>query len=313
MVIYEYPFSEKVNIPGCVLALGFFDGVHIAHRDLILSAREIAKEKGLKLGIFSFKSSGNIKSRSERLYDDQQKAEIFSVLGADFTIFADFGAISHYSPSEFVSRVLIEELNCHIAVAGFNFRFGKGALGGAEDLALLMKEGGGNAVIRQEIICDSGITLSATVIRDLISNGEIKKAEEYLGAPYYIKGRVSSGRKVGREMGFPTANVDIEPGFVIPKSGVYRCAVPYEGKIYSAVVNIGECPTFEKRRVHLEAHLIDFDGDLYGKEIRIFLLDFIRAEETFTDIESLKSQIEEDKNKVINENGDISWQDLGLK
>ena len=312
MVIYEYPTNEKLNKKGCVMALGFFDGVHIAHRDLLSIAREIAKDRNLAFGILTFGSSGKIKDNVQRLYDDGEKAEIFSSLGADFVVFVDFSAISGLSPEDFVKRTLVADLNCKVCVAGFNFRFGKGASADSKRLADLMNEAGAEAVICEEITAD-GLTLSATLIRELITEGKIHEANRYLGAPYYIKGRVTHGRADGRRIGFPTVNIPIEDGKILPKSGVYRSATVIDGKAYGCVSNIGVCPTFNGNETRLEAHIIDFDGDLYGKEMRIYLLDYLREERRFSSIDDLKMQINIDKNRAIKENGDKIWQELGLK
>lgn len=312
MIIYQYPTEQKLNIGSCVLALGFFDGVHIAHRDLLSKAREVARARGLKLGIFTFGSSGNIKADVQRLYDDEEKAELFEALGADFVVYADFSRLAGSSPEDFVKRTLCGELGCQVCVAGFNFRFGKGAAADSARLAALMTEAGGEAIILDEITAD-GITLSATLIRGLITSGRIEEANGYLGAPYYIKGRVLHGRSDGRKLGFPTANIKIDVSKITPKAGVYRTAVLVDGRIYSAVSNIGTCPTFEGTETRLEAHLIDFDGDLYGKEIRVYLLGYLREEKRFESLDELKMQINIDKIKTIKENGEIKWQHLGLK
>ncbi len=313
MVIYEYPFNEKLNIPECVLALGFFDGVHIAHRDLLDRAKGIANDRGLAFGIFTFKSDGNIKISSSRLYDDQDKADIFEALGADFTVFADFSAISGCSPEDFVKQILINELSCGVCVAGFNFRFGKGASAGSTELSAFMQESGMEACICREITAEDGSTLSATLIRELIAKGQIEEANAHLGSPYYIKGRVLHGRADGRKLGFPTANLSLPDGRIIPRLGVYRSAVIIDGKVYSAVTNIGKCPTFEGDEIRLEAHIIGFEGDLYGRELKVFLLGFLRDERHFNGLDQLKMQINIDKNITIKKNGDIKWQDLGLK
>ncbi len=312
MVIYEYPLKEKYNISECVLALGFFDGVHIAHRDLLVRAKKIAKQRNLPFGIFTFSSSGSIKKDAKRLYNDGEKAEMFELLGADFTVFADFGAISGCSPDDFVRKILAFDLGCRICVAGFNFRFGKGASGDSALLASLMKNAGGEALILDEIT-DGNTTISATLIREHILSGNIETAGRLLGAPYFVKGRVLHGRADGRKLGFPTANIRIEEGRIIPKSGVYRSALVIDGRIFCGVSNIGVCPTFNGREIRLETHIIDFSGDLYDKEIRIYLLGYIREERHFNSIEELKKQIIVDKNTTIKENGEITWRDLGLK
>ena len=312
MVIYEYPSGEKLNISECVLALGFFDGVHTAHRDLIREAARIANERGLALGIFTFGSGGAIKANTDRLYDDGEKAEIFCQLGADFTVYADFNSISHFSAEEFVNKILVDDLNCRVCVAGFNFRFGKGAKGDSKLLCQLMESKGGEAAICDEITAD-GTTLSATMIRSLITSGRIEEANKHLGAPYYIKGRVLHGRSDGRRIGFPTVNMVIDEGKIVPRFGVYRTAVVMDGKVYNGVSNVGVCPTFGGNETRLETHIIDFDGDLYGRTLRIYLMGYLRDEKKFESIDALIKQIDYDKNRAIKENGEIKWQELGLK
>lgn len=312
MQIVEYPLKEKINIPKCVLALGFFDGVHLAHRDLLSRASKAADERGLAFGVFTFGSGGAIKSDAPRLYDDGEKAEMFSTLGADFTVIADFGAISGASPEEFVKNILARDLNCALCVAGFNFRFGRGAKGNSDTLTSLMQECDGDTLILDEITLD-GTTLSATLIRGLIAEGKIEAANRCLGAPYYIKGRVSHGRRDGRKLGFPTVNINIEEGRIIPRFGVYRTAVVIDGVIYSGVSNVGTCPTFNGSDVRLETHIIGYEGDLYEREMCIYLLGFLRDERKFGSVEELSAQIDFDKTRAINENGEITWQELGLR
>ena len=312
MIIYEYPLKQKPNIPECVLTLGFFDGVHIAHRDLLTKAREAARARGIAFGVFTFASSGGIKMNAGRLYDDGEKAEIFESMGADFTVFADFDAISGCSPEDFVKKILFEDLNCRVCVAGFNFRFGNRAAGDSQMLDRLMRECGGEAYICEEITAD-GITLSATLIRQLITEGRIYEANNLLGSLYYIKGRVLHGRRDGSKIGFPTANIEIGRDRVIPKRGVYRAITLIDGEGYYSVCNIGTCPTFGENDVRLEAHIIDYNGDLYGKKIRVYLIGFLREEKRFDSVDELRMQINVDKNTTIRENGDIKWQELGLK
>ena len=309
MQIYEYPKENRIG-KKCVLALGFFDGVHIAHRDLIKTARAIADERGIELGILTF--GGGIKAKTERIYSDAQKAEIFESLGADFTVIYDFSTIKDMSAEEFVKKILIEELCCSVAVAGYNFRFGKGALGDAEALARLMRECGSEAVIREEIT-DEGLPVSSTRIRDLLARGEMREAARLLGLPYYIKGRVEKGRGDGRALGFPTVNMALCSGGVPLRRGVYRSVTSIDGALHEGLTNVGTCPTFPEREAHAETYILDFSGDLYGKDVRVYLIDFMREEIAFSSPDELKMQINVDKNRVITENGDEKWQELGLK
>ena len=309
MEIYGYPGENRIH-GECVLALGFFDGVHIAHRELIKSARDVAEERGLPLGIFTF--AGGIKPGARRIFTDSEKCEIFESLGADFVVFAIFDAIKGVTAEDFVKDILIKEEKCAVCVAGFNFRFGCGASGDARMLVSLMKEGGGEAIIKSEVSL-GGECVSSTRIRGRIEAGEMQYARELLGIPYYIKGRVEGGRRVGRTLGFPTVNLPISDEKAVPRCGVYRSAVLLGTRAFSAITNVGSCPTFEGREVHSESYILDFEGDIYGEEIKVFLLDFMREEIAFSSHEALKMQINIDKNNAILANGDIKWLEHGLK
>ena len=224
----------------------------------------------------------------------------------------DFAAIKDMTAEEFVKKILIDELNCEVAVAGYNFRFGKGALGDAEALARLMHACGGEAVIREEIT-DAGLPVSSTRIRDLLARGDMREAARLLGLPYYIKGRVEKGRGNGRTLGFPTVNMALSPGGVPLRRGVYRSVTRIDGVLHASLTNVGTCPTFPERETHAETYILDFSGDLYGKDVRVYLIDFMREEIAFSSPDELKMQINIDKNRVITENGDEKWQELGLK
>ncbi|MBQ7387002.1 MAG: riboflavin biosynthesis protein RibF [Clostridia bacterium] len=311
MKSYFYPWEngEKHNVE-CVLALGFFDGVHAAHRELILSAKAAAKKLGLPLGIFTFRTGTAIKSAVRRLYGEDEKLELFESLGADFVISADFDKIKDISPEDFVKANLYSDIGCILCVAGFNFRFGRGAQGDADMLTRLMRECGGDALIKNELKID-GETVSATGIRALIEHGEIERANELLGAPYFLCGAVEHGRSVGTELGFPTVNMELGDDRVPLKRGVYRSAVMIDGKLYNALTNIGTCPTFDERREHAETYILDFSGDLYGRRLRVYLLGFLREEKRFESAGELAEQIKQDIKEAKNRNGETKWQVLG--
>ncbi len=209
-VIYEYGKEQDIKIGPCVMTLGFFDGVHIAHRDLIKKAREIADSMGIALGVFTFSSDGGLKPRAKRLYSTEEKIKIFEDLGVDFAVVADFASISSLSAEEFVKTALVEQMGCRAAVVGFNFRFGRGAEGDAGMLCRLMAECGGECEVRRELTLD-GQTVSTTLIRSCLENGDIEKATKLLGAPYKISSSAVHGRGVGKTLGFPTVNTQLEP------------------------------------------------------------------------------------------------------
>ena len=137
---------------------------------------------------------------------------------------------------------------------------------------------------------------------------DVKAAREFLGMPYRIRAFVEHGNGVGKSLGFPTLNTPARH----LKNGVYRTATEIDGRLYPSLTNVGVCPTFEARTVHAETYIIDFSGDLYGKSVRIFFLDYLREEKAFSNEKELILQINVDKNRVISENGDMTWQEIGL-
>lgn len=310
METIKYEYGKKPKLSPSVLALGFFDGVTLAHRELLKEARKIADKKGLSLGVFTFYSTDPIKPLSERIYSTEDKLLLLGRCGVDFVILSSFDELSGLSPEEFV-RIISEDLGASVAVSGFNFRFGKGARGNVADLKSLMKKGGGSAVTVKEQTLD-GKSISATLIRELISLDKIEEANRLLGAPYMLRGLVSSGKGLGHSLGFPTVNTDIPSGRATPL-GVYRSAVPIGDRIYHAVTNIGSCPTMGERKTHAETHIIDYNGDLYSKDIEVYLLGYLRDEIRFNTPEELIAQVEEDKKRAIKENGELTCQKLGLK
>ena len=147
---------------------------------------------------------------------------------------------------------------------------------------------------------------------ELLSAGEVEAAREFLGMPYFIRSKVVRGNGVGHTLGFPTVNTDFENGKTLLKMGVYRTATEVDGKLYNSITNVGLCPTFKSRTLHAETFILDFSGDLYGKNIRIFFLGYLREEKQFDSPKELILQINVDKNRAIKENGELSWQEIGL-
>lgn len=293
------------------MTLGFFDGVHIAHRDLIKRGRKIADELGIPLGVFTFPSESGLKPGAKRLYSTEERLKLLDEAGVDFTVLVEFSAVSSLSPEDFVKDVLVERLKCRVAVIGFNFRFGKGAKGDADALLKLMEESGGKCAIHEELKID-GETVCTTLIRRLLADGDMERANLLLKAPYRISGRVDRGNGVGKGLGFPTVNTALDFWRVELRYGVYRTAVKVNGRTYPSITNVGVCPTFEERQVHLETFILGFEGDIYGCDTEVFFLEFIRDEMQFNSEKELKMQINIDISKVIEKNGDIKWQELGL-
>ena len=312
MIVYNYKLGMKITSGGhCAVAVGFFDGVHLAHRELIHTAIDEAKRRGIPAGVFTFSSESGIKRSSSRIYTTEERLEIIESLGVDFAVVCDFSSIRELSGREFVHDVLVRDLGVSVAVSGFNFNFGKNAESKAEDFVEYMREMGREAIIIEPRMF-AGRPLSSSMIREFLCAGKVESAAAALGAPFFITGEVDCGWELGRKLGFPTANLSEGDGRVKLKRGVYRCAVKIGKRLYHAVTNIGVCPTFEEREAHYETHVINYSGNLYGKKITLYFLGYLREERHFNSPEQLKEQIAVDKYRAKEENGNTLWQEIGL-
>ena len=309
MIIYDYK-PGYVLTGGRVIALGLFDGMHKGHRLLLDSAKKIARERSLPFTVFTFRSE-SLKKGSGALYSTEEKLELMKEIGVESVILADFSTLANVAAPEFIKDILVSEMGCEVAVCGFDFRFGSGALGNAELLKETLNELDKEVIIENEHTID-GEKISTTRIKSLLGEGDIKRAKDCLGFPYFITARVEHGRGEGRSLGFPTANL-YSDGLIHLKRGVYSCVAVIDGELISGVVNVGTCPTFDERSVHAEVNLEDFSGNIYGKTVRIYFSSFIREDKRFNTKEELIMQIIIDKNKAKEENGDISWLEIGLR
>ena len=311
MDIKSYLYPEKLNIGRIAVALGYFDGVHVGHRELISLLVREAHAEGLGAYVLTFEDNiAKTKNTQSIIYNIEEKLKIFASLGVDGVIVADFGSIAGLSPESFVLDVLIDALGTEVAISGYNFRFGKGAAGDSSLLIELMERRGKRALVLSERKVD-GNTLSATVIRELISEKRLDEATKMLGTPYFIDGTVEKGLGLGRGFGFPTVNIPMRETSPL-SPGVYRTAVRVGDKLYTGVTNVGSCPTVKEREIHTETLIADFDGDLYGQSVRIYFLGYLREERLFDSVDELRAQIYKDRDRSIEENGDLTWLATGL-
>ena len=311
MDVRKYSYPEKLDITGSAVALGYFDGVHLGHRELISLLVREARAKNLKPYVFTFVDDlAKTKKTQSIIYNTEEKLKIFASLGVEGVIIANFSSISGLTPEAFVNEVLIESLGAELAISGYNFRFGKYAAAGAPELIELMEAAGKRALVLSEQKIN-GNPLSATVIRQLIADKKLDEATKMLGIPYFIEGTVEKGLGLGKVYGFPTINLPLRQTAPLP-SGVYRTAVETGGKLYTGITNVGSCPTVCEREIHTETLIADFEGDLYGETLRIYFLGYLREERHFDSVDELKSQIYFDRDKSIEENGDLKWLEIGL-
>ena len=280
------------------VALGNFDGMHLGHiavlNEALKAAGDIFTPCALLFSEHSIKSLTGI--APPKLMTDEERRNFITDFGFEIEEI-DFNRICSFSPQEFVDEVLVKKLNAGSVVCGYNYRFGKNALGNAQTLKQLCAEKGIDCRIVNEVDYD-GEAISSTVIRKLIENGEITKANNMLGRKFGFTSPVIHGDERGRSWGFPTANQLLPDGFVMPKFGVYASEVTVNGRIFKGVTNIGKRPTVGTEIVLSETYIIDLNENLYDKKADIRLIDFIRPEKKFGSFRELAEQIKSDTEKV---------------
>jgi riboflavin kinase/FMN adenylyltransferase len=273
------------------LAVGEFDGVHIGHREVIRGADSVLTFEPHPRAVVAPESAPKLLTTLE------EKADLIAALGVSELVVVPFdGSFAAQSPQEFIDRVLVEQLGATDISVGENFRFGHRARG---DAALLAAQEG-FATRVHELVSLDGEIVSSTHIRGLIATGAVGPARRLLGAPFAIRGTVAHGDKRGRTLGFPTANLVPDPRLVVPDHGIYACraSVPGLGE-WTAAVSVGVRPTFVTGRgLLVEAFLLDFEGDIYGRELRLDFLERTRGERRFESVETLVEQMHRDVDRI---------------
>ncbi len=277
-----------------VVALGDFDGLHTAHMAIIRSAEEYGIKNGLESGVLLF--DGSFKN-TKKITGTKQKTEILKTENLYFAYICKFSEDFRKMPPDEFAEFLAERLNVKAVCVGYDYTFGRNAEGNADVLKALGKKMGFDVIVTDRIDKD-GITVSSTYIRSLIENGNINKANELLGRRFFIEGRVLSGYQNGRKMQIPTANIEYGDENVLPKSGVYAGITHIDGKEFKSVINVGNNPTFGADKITIESHVLNFDGDLYGKNVRVDFMEYLRSDRKFRCVEELKAQIEQDIKKA---------------
>ena len=297
MRIVQFKDGPTVSLEGGVgLCLGHFDGVHVGHRALFEELKHLnaARAKKLPLGVLCFTTppaSTLGKSPTPQLTTLEEKLSLIGEAGLDFAVLFDFPTIKDMPPADFVTKILIEECHAKMLVCGFNYSFGARGAGTPEDLKAWFEEGK-RVVSVLPPITDGGMTVSSSLIRALLLGGHPDDAARLLTRPYTLTGTVSDGRRLGRTMGLPTANLTFGEGALVPLHGVYATAVKVGEAIYHGISNVGVRPTVNQGRdVNCETFIFDFEGDLYGQQIEICFLHFLREEQRFEGLDALEAQI----------------------
>ena len=278
-----------------VAALGFFDGIHKAHQNIIGEAIEEAGEKFKSIVITLDKSPKEYfgKTSEESLTPINKKNELLKELGVEEVYYLEFNEhLQNLSAEEFIELIL-KKLNVEKVFCGFDYRFGNRGLGTPD----LIKDSSIEVMIQEKQKIDEE-KISTTVLKEFVRNGEFLKYKEYTGRFYSISGLVVKGRQLGRTINFPTANLELDGKYLLPEmNGVYITKIKVNNKIYKSVTNIGYNPTVsdEKNKKFIETHILDFDEDIYGEKIEIYFYEFLRKEQKFESFDHLKEQLKLDK------------------
>lgn len=288
--------SSAAGGVGTSLALGMFDGVHMGHRRIITAAKNKSTELGIPSSVLLFSRSPR---RAPMLLPLRDRLHELRKMGIDVVYVYDFEEISDMSPKDFVQKELLEKLSAKAVFAGYNYRFGKGAAGNADTLRALCNERNIFCAITDEVDF-LGESVSSTRIRKLLEAGDIETANALLTYPYYLRAEVLHGKELGRKIGLPTINQIFDGEHAPMARGIYYTKTLIDGEPYISVSNLGVRPTVENTEVvNLETHIIGFDGDLYGREVKVEFYGKGRAEMRFDSVEALRSEVMRDCERAI--------------
>lgn len=305
------PDNSAIIPEPCVATIGFFDGVHAGHRYLIQQVKEIAATKGLRSALVTFpihpRKVMNADYRPELLTTPEEKISLLAETGVDYCLMLDFTPeIAHLTALEFMTQILKERYQVSCLVIGYDHRFGHNRSESFEDY-VRYGEAIGIEVIRAqayskniEIGTEQNIPVSSSLIRKLLHQGEVDIAARCMGYEYFLDGTVVGGYQVGRKIGFPTANLNVDnPDKLIPADGVYAVWVTLDGNTYMGMLNIGKRPTIDNGPDRtIEVNILHFHSDIYDKSIRLTFIKRTRPELKFNSVDELIAQLHKDAEEV---------------
>lgn len=297
-------FENYTSETPLALSLGMFDGVHKGHQSIISELNLIAEEKGLQSSVLTFwphprlvfKPNDDLKL----LNTIEEKTFLLEKFGIQKLFLKKFDEkFRNLTGEEFVKLILVEKLNVKYLIVGHDHVFGKNRSGNFE-LLKKMAPKLGFEVEQMEAVNLHNNTISSTKIRNALLEGDITEANEMLGYHYPLSGKVIHGKKIGKTIGYPTANLEINPLKLLPKKGAYITDVFLDGKQYKGMMSIGTNPTVNGEQITAEVNILDFDSEIYGKEITVNFRDFLHDEIKFESLEKLIERLDEDKKRTEN-------------
>ena len=283
-----------------VLTIGTFDGVHLGHQKIVERVVTTARQEGLLATVFTFFPHPRMVVQHDKglklIHTLEEKKQLLQQLGVDLLVVQPFNeAFAQLTAEEFVSTILVEHLNVKKVIIGYDHRFGRNRTANIDDMRLF-GEKYGFAVEEISVQEVDEVSVSSTKIREALNKGDVTTAEHYLGTPYSLTGTVVHGLKLGRTLGYPTANIQVTEDYkLIPKDGVYA-VYSYIGsrKVYG-MMSIGKNPTIEGKGASIEVYFFDFNGNLYDQKLTIEFVQYLREEQKFATIDLLKKQLQDDE------------------
>lgn len=282
-----------------VLSLGMFDGVHVGHISIINQLKKIAKEKNFETALLTFwphpRKIFNPNDELKLLNTLDEKIHLLENAGVDTLFLKAFDEeFRNLNGEEFIRQILVETLHVKYIIIGHDHVFGKNKSGNFELLQNLSKELG-YEVVQMEAIKEGDFNISSTKIRTCLANGNITGANKMLGYHYPVSGKIAHGKKLGRTIGYPTANIEVDELKLLPKKGAYIVEVYIDNQFHKGMLSIGTNPTVNGKKLTVEVYILDFDQDIYGKTITVKFRDFLHEEIKFESLEKLIERLDEDK------------------
>ncbi len=297
----------KIDIPPRrpVVTSGTFDGVHVGHQKILARLKELAQEANGETVVLTFWPHPRlvlqgVESSLKLLNTFEEKADLLEQAGIDHLVQMPFTEeFSHLSPHDYVQRILVDQLGTKFLVIGYDHRFGRNREGNFDYLQQHANSFGFQVeeIPRQDI---DDIGVSSTKVRKALNSGDVASARLYLGRPYQITGPVVGGDKIGRGLGFPTANIAVQENYkLIPTDGIYAVEVIVQNKRFGGMLYIGNRPTLAGKNKTIEVNIFDFDQDIYGRQITVTFLEHIRGDMTLDSLEALTIQLEKDRTAAL--------------
>ncbi len=283
-----------------VVAVGAFASLHPGHLELLETTVSLAEKYNAEGCVLTFDSALDKHKGTVNFMTMEERISLIEKKGIARVIVQSFDEkFKEISPEEFVSETLKKKLNCMCVVVGENFRFGKNALGNTDILKVLCRENGIECIVMPLKKDDEGNVISTSYLMKIAECGDVERFRKLIGRPLVMQGKVIHGRHDGTKIGFPTVNVKVDAGAVVPGRGVYISETEVEGKMYPSVTNIGNAPTFDSEAELTETHIIGIDRNLYGEFVKINVLKKIRNITRFNTVDELKSQLKSDVSAAV--------------